>query len=101
MIKGTANFTGIALVDTDPYIPGSNGDEWYINQNQFMRQIRNLIFDLTLMPNDIIDGDQTYSPTGLHWQVAQATNLQNLDFVMPDNGLGPTKAVGIFMENVS
>ncbi len=37
------------MVDTDIYIPGGNGDEWYINQNQFFRQIRNFVFDLTAM----------------------------------------------------
>jgi hypothetical protein len=33
-IMGTADFKGIALVDTDVYIPEGNGAEWYINQNQ-------------------------------------------------------------------
>jgi hypothetical protein len=27
-IKGTQDFIGIALVDTDVYIPGGNGSEW-------------------------------------------------------------------------
>ncbi|RJE26608.1 hypothetical protein PHISCL_01022 [Aspergillus sclerotialis] len=99
VIKGDSNFSGIALVDTDVYIPGGNGLEWYINQNQFYRQIRNIIFDLTEMPNEITSGDQSYVPTGLHWQVAQGTSLMNLDFVMPLGG--GTKAVGIFMENGS
>jgi glucan 1,3-beta-glucosidase len=27
-IIGSANFTGIALIDTDFYIPGGNGAEW-------------------------------------------------------------------------
>ena len=27
-IMGTANFTGIALIDNDVYIPGGNGNEW-------------------------------------------------------------------------
>lgn len=33
-IKGTKDFQGIALVDTDVYIEGGNGAEWYINQNR-------------------------------------------------------------------
>lgn len=44
VIKGSQNFTGIALFDSDVYIPGGNGDEWYINQSNFYRQIRNLKF---------------------------------------------------------
>jgi hypothetical protein len=56
----------------------------YINQNQFYRQIRNIIFDLTLMNRTNTDeAGQPYVPTGIHWQVAQATSLQNLHFQMP------------------
>jgi hypothetical protein len=98
-IKGMANFQGIALIDTDVYIPSGNGSEWYINQNQFYRQIRNLRIDLTAMPNNNTAGDQTYVPTGIHWQVSQSTSLQNIDVVMPQGG--GTTAVGIFTENGS
>lgn len=44
VIQGSFNFTGIALFDSDFYIPGGNGSEWYINQNNFYRQIRNFKF---------------------------------------------------------
>jgi hypothetical protein len=96
-IKGMATFQGIALIDTDVYIPGGNGTEWYINQNQFFRQIRNFIIDLTAMPNENQSGDQTYVPTGIHWQVAQATSLQNVQITMTQG----STAVGIFTENGS
>lgn len=100
VIKGDASFSGIALIDNDPYIPGGNGAQWYANQNQFYRQIRNFVIDLTAMPRTIFQGDQQYVPTGIHWQVAQATSLQNIDFKMPvSDALGSTTAVGIFMEN--
>ncbi|KAK4238373.1 glucan 1,3-beta-glucosidase [Achaetomium macrosporum] len=98
-IKGLPTFQGIALIDTDVYIPGGNGSQWYINQNQFFRQIRNFVIDLTAMPNENTSGDQTYVPTGIHWQVAQSTSLQNIDVVMPLGG--GTTAVGIFTENGS
>lgn len=98
-IKGLAAFKGIALIDTDVYIPGGNGSEWYINQNQFFRQIRNLAIDLTDMPNENVSGDQTYVPTGIHWQVAQSTSMQNVAITMPLGG--GTTAVGIFTENGS
>jgi len=34
IIKGLSTFAGIALVDTDVYIPGGGGTQWYTNQNQ-------------------------------------------------------------------
>ncbi|KAK4646916.1 uncharacterized protein QC761_0029100 [Podospora bellae-mahoneyi] len=45
IIKGCETFTGMVLMDVNPYIPGS-GINWYISQNQFFRQIRNFVFDL-------------------------------------------------------
>lgn len=50
-IKGSSNFTGIALIDSDFYIPGGNGKEWYINQSNFYRQIRNFKFGRPLIPS--------------------------------------------------
>ncbi|PGG96344.1 hypothetical protein GX51_07874 [Blastomyces parvus] len=101
-IKGCDTFQGIALFDTDPYVPNGNGQNWYINQNQFFRQIRNFIFDLTEMPLSTADHDQPLVPTGIHWQVSQACSLQNLVFNMP-KGTDSNKVthVGIFMENGS
>ncbi|KAI0490352.1 pectin lyase fold/virulence factor [Xylaria cf. heliscus] len=104
-IKGCDTFQGIALFDTDPYIPGSSGSQWYVNQNQFFRHIRNFIFDLTDMPLSTAENDQPLVPTGIHWQVAQATTLQNLVFNMPKSSSSSsdnaTTAVGIFTENGS
>ena len=97
--KGCDTFKGIALIDVDPYIPGGAGQQWFINQNQFFWQIRNFRFDLTKMPDAIDDNYQSYVPTGLHWQVSQATSLQNLIFDMPKTGT--THAVDIFTENGS
>ncbi|KYG40567.1 glycoside hydrolase family 55 protein, partial [Acidomyces richmondensis BFW] len=71
-IQASGNFTGMAVLDADPYGPG--GVNWYINQNNFFRQVRNLIIDLTQ-----INGT---SGSGIHWQVAQATSLQNILFKM-------------------
>lgn len=101
-IKGCDTFQGIGLIDTDPYIPGGNGVNWYTNQNQFFRQIRNFIFDLNDMPLATDDDGQPLVPTGIHWQVSQACSLQNLVFNMP-TATDSNKAthVGIFMENGS
>lgn len=51
---------------------------WYTNQNNFYRQIRNFILDLTAMP--------VTAGAGIHWQVAQATSLQNITFNMRTDG---------------
>ncbi|KAK8080204.1 hypothetical protein PG997_008022 [Apiospora hydei] len=99
VIKGCDKFQGIALFDTDPYIPQAAGQQWYINQNQFFRQIRNFCFDLRDMPESTAENDQDLVPTGIHWQVAQATSLHNLVFDMPTTST--TTAVGIFTENGS
>lgn len=102
-IKGLPNFEGIALLDSNPYIPGASkpdgsGINWYTNQNNFFRQIRNLILDLTDMPE--VNPDKISGPAGLHWQVAQATTLQNVVFNMKPKG-GNNKQQGIYMENGS
>ena len=55
----------------------------YINQNQVFRHIRNFVFDMTEMPLETDENDQPFTPTGIHWQVAHATTLQNLKFIMP------------------
>ncbi|KAI1773231.1 pectin lyase-like protein [Hypoxylon cercidicola] len=102
IIQGCDTFKGIALIDTDVYIPGGSGAEWFVNQNQFFRHIRNFVFDLTQMPMATDDNDQPLVPTGIHWQVAQATTLQNLVFNMPQaTSDDEVTAVGIFTENGS
>lgn len=102
IIKGTFNFTSIALVDSNVYIPGGNGDEWYINQSNFLRQIRNLEFDMTGMNWTNYDNDQEYVPTGVHWQVGQATSITNCHFQMAvSEGAQRATGVGIYMENGS
>ncbi|KAI1373680.1 pectate lyase superfamily protein-domain-containing protein [Hypoxylon crocopeplum] len=108
IIKGCDKFTGIALVDVDPYVPNvaqpdGTGVNWYINQNQFFRQIRNFVFDLMDMPSATDEHGQKLVPTGIHWQVSQATSLQNLLFKMPtvSGDGGNVTHVGIFTENGS
>ncbi|KEF56629.1 glucan 1,3-beta-glucosidase [Exophiala aquamarina CBS 119918] len=86
------SFEGIAVVDTDPYIPGASGAQWYTNQNNFYRQMRNFIVDITQMPED--------KGAGIHWQVAQATSLQNIVCNMRPKS-STNKQQGIFMDNGS
>ncbi|KAL8950983.1 MAG: hypothetical protein Q9222_003017 [Ikaeria aurantiellina] len=89
-IKAATSFQGIAVIDSDPYADG--GANWYTNQNNFFRQVRNFVIDLTAMP--------ATAGAGIHWQVAQATSLQNIRFEMVKGG-DDNKQQGIFMDNGS
>lgn len=91
MIKAAAGFAGMAVIDADPY--EDDGSNWYTNQNNFFRAIRNLVIDLTAMPQG--------SGAGIHWQVGQATSLQNIRFEMIKGGGDANKQQGIFMDNGS
>jgi hypothetical protein len=88
-LKASADFNGIGVIDCDPY--GNGGANWWVNQDNFWRQIRNFVIDLTAQPEN--------TGTGIHWQVSQATSLQNIVFNM-HKGAG-SKQRGIFMENGS
>ncbi|KAK1835559.1 glycoside hydrolase family 55 protein [Podospora conica] len=64
-------------------------DEWYLNTANFFRQVRNFIIDIRdAAPENM---------KGIHWQVAQATSLQNVHFKMKPG----SKQVGLFIENGS
>ncbi|EWC45316.1 hypothetical protein DRE_00715 [Drechslerella stenobrocha 248] len=89
VLLAASNFKGMAVIDTDPY--GPLGQNWYINQNNFFRAIRNFVIDLTDM-----------NPTegvGIHHQVAQATSIYNVVFKMHEGAA--TRQKGIFMDNGS
>jgi len=89
-LLATPNFAGMAVIDSNPY--GNGGNNWYTNQNNFFRQIRNFKIDLTL-------NAANKGVTGIHWQVAQATSLFHINFIMsvaPGN-----QHQGIWMENGS
>lgn len=93
IIMATSGFYGIGLFDSDVYLP--YGYTWYTNQNNFYRQIRNFVLDLTNVP-------ATRSVHCIHWQVAQATSLQNLVFNMVQGTIGDgNQQIGIFMDNGS
>ncbi|KAF8312652.1 exo-beta-1,3-glucanase [Clavulina sp. PMI_390] len=92
VLKATSGFSGAAVIDADIYIPGGNGAEWYTNQNNFFRAVRNMRIDLTAMP-------ATSAAVGVHWQVAQATSLVNV--VVDMSTASGNTHVGISMENGS
>ncbi|KAF8139667.1 glycoside hydrolase family 55 protein [Boletus edulis] len=87
-----SNFRGFAVIDADPYIPNGWGAQWFANQNNFFRSVRNLIIDMRQIPS-------RNSAIGLHWQVAQATSLVNV--VVEMSTASGTNHQGMFMENGS
>ncbi|KAJ7273182.1 exo-beta-1,3-glucanase, partial [Mycena rebaudengoi] len=92
-LLAASSFNDLAVIDADPYIPGGNGAQWYQNQNNFFRSVRNFVIDVRRVPATMSQG------TGIHWQVAQATSLMNIRVEMstaPD-----TAHQGIWMENGS
>ncbi|PLB48329.1 exo-beta-1,3-glucanase Exg0 [Aspergillus steynii IBT 23096] len=91
VLKASADFAGMAVIDADPY--EDDGSNWYTNQNNFFRAIRNFVIDLTAVPQG--------SGAGIHWQVGQATSLQNIRFEMVKGGGDANKQQGIFMDNGS
>lgn len=93
VLKATAEFSGIGMLDTNPYVIYQR--QWYQNQNNFWRQVRNFVFDTYDVP-------KSTGMHALHWQIAQTTHLQNLVFNMPiSTPEDPNAHMGIFMENGS
>jgi len=70
------SFSGLGVISTDHYIGGIGPDgkdaEFYVNTASFYRQIRNIRIDVT-SATDLAD------IAGIHYQVAQATSLQNVE----------------------
>jgi glucan 1,3-beta-glucosidase len=88
ILKATLAVDGIGLLDSDPYIPNGYGLNWFQNQNNFYRQVRNFVIDLTEAPP---------KAAGIHWQVAQATSLQNIRFVMRPRAEAGNKQQGVWI----
>jgi len=91
VLKASAGFDGMGVIDADPYVPGVDyALNWYTNQNNFYRQVRNFVIDIS----------QTKAAAGIHWQVSQATSLQNIRFEMAKGEAGKQQK-GIFQDNGS
>ncbi|KAF3103497.1 hypothetical protein TWF102_003687 [Orbilia oligospora] len=92
ILQASNSFVGFGIFESDFYDGGPDSHEWFINQNNFYRQIRNFILDISQMPS-------TATSCAIHWQVAQATSLHNIRIIM---AAGATNNhIGIFMENGS
>ncbi|TFK33474.1 exo-beta-1,3-glucanase [Crucibulum laeve] len=92
-LLAASTFDGLAVIDANPYIPNGGGAQYWQNQNNFFRSVRNFAIDVRRVPATKSQG------TGLHWQVAQATSLMNIvvHMSMAEN----TAHQGIWMENGS
>ncbi|KAI9375354.1 pectate lyase superfamily protein-domain-containing protein [Aspergillus egyptiacus] len=97
VIKAAASFVGLGVFSTDHYVenggtgPDGNALQWYINTANFYRQIRNFKFDIQLTdPNAYV--------CAVHYQVAQATSISNVDFIA---AAPPTTQQAIYAENGS
>ena len=76
VLKATASFSGLGLIDGDPYEPGNAaGVLEFGATNVFFRQVRNFVIDMSSIPSGS-------AATGIHWPTAQATSLQNIVFQM-------------------
>jgi len=93
-LLASSDFVGFAVIDADPYAYLANGSavNWFTNQNNFFRQVRNFVIDIRQWGGGL-------NGAGIHWQVAQATSLQNIVFELSSNPA--TTQSGIFMDNGS
>lgn len=90
LIKASSRFLGLGVFSTDKYTGdglGADGkdNEWYINTANFYRQMRNFRIDTTATR-------AASHVCGLHYQVAQATSLQNIEFISGDSARGICKS---------
>ncbi|KAL4918625.1 pectate lyase superfamily protein-domain-containing protein [Aspergillus aurantiobrunneus] len=94
IIRAASSFVGLGVLSTNQYIGGTGPDggdaEYYVNTARFYSQIRNLRIDITSTdPNAYV--------CAIHYQVAQATSLQEVELIATTG----TTQQGIFSENGS
>jgi hypothetical protein len=79
------------VISSDVFLPnGMISAEFYLNTSNFYCQVCHLVIDLTQWT--------ILSVAGMHWQVAQATSLQNTKVLMTK--ISVTMQVGIFKSGV-
>ncbi|RDA91604.1 hypothetical protein CP533_4653 [Ophiocordyceps camponoti-saundersi (nom. inval.)] len=94
-ILASSDFIGVGVLSTDEYTGGGVGidgrdQQWFVNTANFYRQIRNLRIDITATRS-------AQRVAAIHYQVAQATSIQNVEIIAA-RGSGQR---GIFAENGS
>lgn len=88
VIKATAAFEGMGLIDGDQY--QNDGNQGWTSTNVFFRQVRNFVLDLTDIPPN-------KGATGIHWPTGQASSLYNIKIVM--SSASGSQHQGLFIEN--
>ncbi|RDW86246.1 glycoside hydrolase family 55 protein [Aspergillus mulundensis] len=93
-IRAAGSFVGLGVLSTNQYVGGTGPDggdgEYYVNTARFYSQIRNLRIDITSTdPNAYV--------CAIHYQIAQATSLQDVELIATTE----TTQQGIFSENGS
>ncbi|KAH7354209.1 pectate lyase superfamily protein-domain-containing protein [Plectosphaerella cucumerina] len=93
IIVAAPSFVGLGVITSNVYTGESS--QWYLNQNNFLRSVRNFIIDIRATYQDAY-------VCAIHWQVAQGTSLENIHFYMTKPSDNPkTTQQGIYMENGS
>ncbi|PGH35768.1 hypothetical protein GX50_01351 [[Emmonsia] crescens] len=98
VIKAASSFVGLGVLSTNHYVenggsgPDGGPKEWYVSTANFYRQIRNFRIDITAT-------NQGAYVAALHYQIAQATSLANVDFIVSTDP--NTTQQAIFTENGS
>ncbi|KAF2281587.1 pectin lyase-like protein, partial [Westerdykella ornata] len=95
-IRAAPSFVGLGVLSTDEYVenggtgPDGNALQWYINTSRFYGQIRNFVIDITRThPDEYV--------CAIHYQVAQATSIQDVELVAKTG----TTQQGMYSENGS
>ncbi|KAK1758033.1 pectate lyase superfamily protein-domain-containing protein [Echria macrotheca] len=90
VIKGAPTFQSryMGLLESNPY--QDNGHLNFLSTNVFYRQVRNLVFDTTDIPGQML---------AVHWPSSQATSIQNCVFNL--SARASDTHTGIFMEEGS
>lgn len=79
-LLASESFVGLGVLSTDEYTGGEGGSQqWFVNTANFYRQIRNIVIDIRQAGQKI---------ACLHYQVAQATSLQNVDLIAVGDQIG-------------
>ncbi|KAM6526030.1 hypothetical protein FSOLCH5_002161 [Fusarium solani] len=92
-ILAASSFVGLGVFTSNKYVEDNVG--WYLNTANFLRSIKNFKIDIRLT-------DPGAYVCAIHWQVAQASSLENIEFYMQYNSDIPGNTQqGIYMENGS
>ncbi|KAK3505264.1 pectate lyase superfamily protein-domain-containing protein [Neurospora crassa] len=95
-IVAAPSFVGLGVLSTDEYTgeegKGIDGGDpqYYVNTANFYRQIRNIVIDIQKVTSGTL-------VTCLHYQVAQATSLQNVEL----RAAPGSSQIGLYAENGS